>query len=259
MEVSFQPLFIEGIPDGSSKRIIKKRDGYPEDRDDTGIAPMYDYITGRVILQINDEDPGKKNERRLALTGAGPPSSVWRSYLKKAHDNNKRKHGQIADEFSGDSYRRVLRRTLAIPFGNQFINEIPNAAEGAGDLEGEVFGEMEEMNEDGDANWAQVARGRQASDKARVAALGSELDAAGGAPSEVAAAAAPVAATGANKKGGKRTSKSAAAAAATSGGLSGSYLQNSGIQQDGENGGSGSAGAAMGSVRASLLSNTPIE
>jgi hypothetical protein len=82
MEVSFQPLFIEGIPDGSSKRVIKKRDGYPEDKDDTGIAPMYDYITGRVILQINDEDPGKKNERRLALTGEPWMMLLWMVWVE---------------------------------------------------------------------------------------------------------------------------------------------------------------------------------
>lgn len=232
MEISFQPLFIEGIPDGSSKLVIMDKPGYPKEKDQTGISTMYDYLTGAVILREN-KDP---NQDPLNLIGVGPPPSVWKAYLKKMRANNKRKADQLFTEFNEDSYRRVLRRTYPT-FGNTYVNVIPNVGV---EIEGE--GEMMEEMVDEDDMRAQIGGGLGVAipaipvDSSVLNTLNTALGS---------STTATTATTAASKRGGKKASRTTTTTTTTA--LSGSYLQESGT----------SVGAASGGVRASLLGNIP--
>ena len=69
MEVSFQPLFIEGIPGGSSKYVIIRKPSYPLKDEKIGISVDVDPMTGMVIRrQVLATD---NNEKVFQLVGAG--------------------------------------------------------------------------------------------------------------------------------------------------------------------------------------------
>lgn len=108
MEVSFQPLFIEGISGGSSQFRIRKRDLYPIDREMTGIR----------FRNILSNAPG-------GMMTVGPSQSDWKVFLentKKNRENKKR-----MNEYAQNDYNRnvVQRRTYI--FGDNIAD--PNIAD----------------------------------------------------------------------------------------------------------------------------------
>jgi hypothetical protein len=257
MQVSFQPLFIEGLPDGSSRLIIEGKHDYPKDKQQLGIAP------------------GKN------LTGVGPAAGAWKAYLKqkKRRRDADGDEWHIGDEHDGPRARRHARRSM---FGNvaimgtgmvdgngenytqNYIHPISNAAEesmdataiadaGIANAGDEAYNDPERVVEQEVQNAQNAAVGGEI---AGVNRLNEALSSIGSAsnPSSSASVGTLAGKKAAAKRGSKGGTAGAAASATptttTTMGLSGSYISNSGI-------GIANASEASGSVRASLLSGTP--
>ena len=75
MEVSFQPKFKEGVPNGSSKEVITKRENYPADREQSGIGSDCSFpsegIPGRFL---------------------GPSPEAWKVFLDR--EQNRKNSGK---------------------------------------------------------------------------------------------------------------------------------------------------------------------
>lgn len=265
MEVSFQPLFIEGLPDGSSRGIIEGKHDYPKDKQQLGIAP------------------GKN------LTGVGPATGAWKAYLKqkKRRRDADGDEWHIGDEHDGPRARRHARRSM---FGNvaimgtgmvdgngenytqNYIHPISNAAEesmdataiadaGIANAGDEAYNDPERVVEQASGYAVQNAQNAAVGGEITSAdRLNEALSSIGSAsnPSSSASVGTSVGTLAGKKAAAKRGSKGGTAGAAASAtptttttmGLSGSYISNSGI-------GIANASEASGSVRASLLSGTP--
>lgn len=83
MEVSFQPRFKEGVPNGSSRMVIRKRDNYPMDREQNGI--------GSNLIP---------DQRNISGVSLGPSPAAWKAYLekKKVISDRKRARDHIDTE-----------------------------------------------------------------------------------------------------------------------------------------------------------------
>ena len=89
MEISFQPLFIEGVTNGSSKRVIQKKAGYPMDKETLGIGSVLNTQNGRFMYQNNVSGP-QQARTSLAGVAAGPSPAAWKTYLLSQMQNKKR-------------------------------------------------------------------------------------------------------------------------------------------------------------------------
>ena len=89
MEISFQPLFIEGVADGSSRRVIRSRPNYPEGEEDVGITTFVNPRTGQLVY--NNRPPLADSSNAPGMGGAGPTAASWKEYLQKR--NQKRSFG----------------------------------------------------------------------------------------------------------------------------------------------------------------------
>jgi hypothetical protein len=90
MEVSFQPLFIEGIPDGSSKQAIRNKPGYNKAKEQLGVASS------------------------SSIGGAGPSLSNWIQFIHSSKRDRKRRFGD-------DSFNANINANEATVDGNPDI------------------------------------------------------------------------------------------------------------------------------------------
>lgn len=250
------------MPDGSSKGVIKLKPDYPKEMEQLGIAAP---------------------SGRLNLTGVGPATGAWKTYLKQKKrrrdaDARGENEWRIGDENDDRRARRRVGGFAAImgtgmvdgngQYTQDYIHPISNAAEESMDATGvadatgdEAYNDPDRVAEQGVQN-AGAAGGAAAAVGGEIAGvnrLNEALSSIGSASNPSSASVGTSAGKKAPaKRGGKvAAAASAAAAAGTAAGaatmgLSGSYISNSGI---------GIANAneqhASGSVRASLLSGTP--
>ena len=244
LEVSFQPLFIEGVPNGSSKTVIRGRDSYPMEKEELGIQSVIDPITGMYSSKSNRMG----GMGPLGMVAAGPSPAAWKTYLlSKSAQSNKRKF--VID--SGQSSRNVHPRQSigAHPARNQ--NVIGMESEPLSDSINLVLGQSASPE-----STLQVQRTQSTLSEVPVPVPASAATQLQGALDSVATKNAPQ--TGAGSKptkgrSGGKSGKQLSAPQAGTMGLSSSYIQNSGSQGVGISGTTG----LVGSVRASLLSNAP--
>ena len=255
MEVSFQPLFIEGQPDGSSRRIICDRHNYPAHTEKLGIG----------VSSTNGVS---------SLTGAGPATNAWAAYLQQ---KRKRRENDEDDKYMPNNRYRARARfgvggggaimgagmqdangvyqqdyihpiqnaggvvqptTMAQSYNTpEIIPAVQQAGAGVG---GAGVGAAAVGNDEADPPPAAGSESVGERLKAALASVGSSSP-----PSQGGGVGTKKGGGGdTGKAAGKRGGKTASAASGNMG-LSGSYISNSGVSSD-----------TTGSVRASLLSGT---
>jgi hypothetical protein len=228
MEVTFAPIFREGIPNGSSKEVVQKRKGYPPEEN----------------VGIESET---RHSAKLGMTAAGPSPESWLHFLTHRQDIMKRKRVNDPYPLEHGGARRIARRTLPVAGGanlNVFSAEVSSV-----DARGDAPEPQRAVSS------APAAPPSSSSPDADIERVQAALQGVGG------SAAAPTPARGRGKKASRST------VAAQGSGLvqmPGSYIANSGGGggEDGAaGGGSGGSvgGGVVGAVRASLISSVSEE
>lgn len=224
LEVSFQPLFVEGLASGSSRAVISTKDAYPVDKEMLGISTSLNAIPR---FGAN----GYRVLNRQVGGGAGPDPAALFTYLRAQFP---KAHARKGDLMEG----KVIRRRMEIAveaFAAPVVAEAGVGADVAAGGEGEGGGEgIGGVWGGGEDVMVGVSVGmRSTPDTAAAGTLSSK----------------PAGGKSAGGKGGGSSSKKAAAPTVM--GLAGSYIS-------GSNGGdSTGAGSKKGSVRASLLTAHP--
>lgn len=248
MEVSFQPLFIEGLSNGSSKMVIRARDSYPRDKEELGIQSIIDPATGRYTSVSS-----RAGSSSLGMVAAGPSPAAWKTYLMSKQAKSKKRKLGIE---GGQNSRNVVPRRISGPNSYEDYANVIGTEEMGTSMVPASSGPTTSGLGSSTSSVAQQ-QPTTSSSSAGVTQLQGALDSVAskttGQTGLVSGSSKSTKTRSNGSKGGKAANTVNSAATATMG-LSSSYIQNSGTQ-----GGSGNTGVSglVGSVRASLLSNTP--
>ena len=244
MEVAFQPLFIEGVANGSHKCVITKLEGYPIDDECLGIGGGCGAGgDGRLGFMV----PKRTNQSK-GMHLDGPSVAEWRRWSQSQKHKKMRRAASINDVGGSGSFVRMQRPRFAAAAA---LN-MPAAAAASGAPQA-VLAAAAALNMPA----AAAAEHTPTINAGTTTTIGGNTAAATGTTTPPSLGARVVAKGKSTKGAGKGAAAAAAGHEGMLMGLSGSYLGGGG-----GGGGAGAAGVAAASshgnsaVRASLLSSS---